>query len=542
MNFETIPRKYVLGAILGLVVILVVITAINPGSLVFRDNTDYDALRQQAADDAKQYEAMLAAVSPDYQASQQLLEKIASEDLVREEVEQSLQTDQRIVVPTIADADLNISDRNDLPTVINYMNQIGSMVQNYNDAVNPKVATVFGNNPDIQAIRDANAQTNSLINNIRGLPVPESAAELHKAELVAYQKYAEFLSTAAGYADGSNSNPWPPVYGQYAVIDNRMDAAKSEFDKLEQRYAYDFSSPAAGNASFLIKTANAQWTVVDIWEKVWEGIKVGLAKSFANFSIQMLDKLVQHIEKNFAIASQLYYSNDLGRFYSVEYMQKFVQDPLDQDIIQKFLPQYFCVNPSAGELKQIFTAKARANQGTDIVIDPNDPNFLTKLARLGGDEKNYAGWWEDYYTTLAAQTQREAEAAASKEVLSPGLKSGRDLANGQIQKTMASIFNVQEAAISNTIALGTNNTDNPVGQIVAGVVEGLVNKFVFTPIGGGQSGGGIGIIAEQDVCLKTPQMKPIAALPGSDYEQTDSELPNVPATNPPGSTPPFNPR
>ena len=98
-------------------------------------------------------------------------------------------------------------------------------------------------------------------------------------------------------------------------------------------------------------------------------------------------------------------------------MKKFVSDPLDQDIIQKFLPQYFCVNPTGGELKQIFTAKAKANQGTDIVIDPNDPQYLQKLARLGGDEKNYTGWWEDYYTSLALQTQAQAEAAATKEVL-----------------------------------------------------------------------------------------------------------------------------
>ncbi len=322
-----------------------------------------------------------------------------------------------------------------------------------------------------------------------------------------------------------------------------MDTSKTELNKLEQRYAYDFSVPNEQNHSLLIKSANAQWIVTDVWQKVWEGIKIGLAKSFAAFSINMLDKLVQHIEKNFAIASQLYYSNDLGRFYSVEYMQKFVQDPLDQDIIQKFLPQYFCVNPTAGELKQIFTAKARANQGTDMVIDPNDPQFLTKLARLGGDERNYSGWWEDYYTTLAAQTQREAETAAAKEVLSPGLKSGRDIVNGQINKTMASIFNVKEAAISNTIGLGTGNADNPVGQIVAGVVEGLVNKFVFTPIGGGSSGGGIGIIAEQNVCLKTPQMKPIAALPGSEYDNPNGELPgDIPLPPAPGTTPPFNPR
>lgn len=542
MNLSEIPRKYLVGFVLVAILVLVTITAINPGSLVFHDTTDYDAQRLAAEEEAKQYEALLASVAPDYDASQQLLKKIASEDVVRKEVETALNTNQKVVVPTVPNSELVFAQRNDMPTVVNYLNEVGSMITNYNETVKPKISTVFDANPDAQAIRDANNQTKALIENIRGLPVPESAAELHKAEIVAYQKYSDFLNTANAYAEGSKSDPWPDVYGQYLVINNRLDVAKSEFTELEQRYAFDFSSQVDSSGLFFLKTAQAQWAVVDIWEKAWELIRVGLAKSFANFAINMLDKLVAHIEKSFAIASQLYYSNDLGRYYSVEYMKKFVEDPLDQDIIQKFLPQYFCVNPSGKELKQIFTAKARANQGSDLVIDPNDPQYLTKLARLGGDEKNYEGWWEDYYTTLAAQTQREAEAAAAKEVLSPGLKSGRDLVNGQINKTMASIFNVQEAAISSTLALGTNNADNPVSQIVAGVVDSLVNKFVFTPIGGGTSGGGIGIIAEQNVCLKTPQMKPVAALPGSDYTQTPSEAPNIPATNPPGSTPTTFPR
>jgi hypothetical protein len=258
----------------------------------------------------------------------------------------------------------------------------------------------------------------------------------------------------------------------------------------------------------------------------------------------MLDKLVAHIEKNFAIASQLYYSQDLGRFYSVEYMKKFVTNPLDQDIIQKFLPQYFCINPSQKELKKIFTAKAAANAGADIVIDPSDPQFIQKLARLGGDEKNYGFWWQEYYMSLAATIQQEASSAATKEVTSNGLKSGRDLATGQINKTMAAIFNTQEAAIAGTINLGTNNTENAIGQIVAGVVESLVNKFVFTPIGGGTSsgGGGIGVIKETNVCLRTPQMKPVTSIPGSVYEAPKGSSTTTPPIVPTTTTPPFNPR
>lgn len=538
MNISNIPRKYLLGTILIAVLVLVTVTAINPGSLIFKDTTDYEAQKKIAEQEAQYYEDLLASVSPDYEASQQLLKKIATEDIVREEVEVAMDVNQKVAVRTIPNSEIKISPRNDAPTVVEYMNAVGSMISNYNDAAESAAANVFDANADVSTIASASNKTGELIANIRGLPVPESAVEFHKSKILAYEKYADFLGVATAYAQGTETNPWPKVYGDYSAINSKLDTARSEFTKLSQKYAFDLSPQVDHSGLAFVKTAQAGWPVIDVWNVAWEGIKIGLASSFANFSIVMLDKLVAHIEKNFAIASQLYYSNELGRYYSVEYMKKFVSDPLDQDIIQKFLPQYFCVSPTKKELNQIFTAKARANQGTDIVLDPNDPQFLTKLARLGGDEKNYANWWEDYYTALAAQTKVEAESAATKEVTSPGNKSGRDIISGQINKTMASIFNVQEAAINNALGLGTSNADNPVSQVVAGVVQSLVNKFVFTPISGGSSSaGGIGVLVERDVCLSNPLIKPVTPLPESEYSGVPSTPPIVPVTPLPGTTP-----
>jgi hypothetical protein len=550
MNIENFPRAYTLGVIILVVAILGTVIAVNPGNLVFKDQTDYDSLRKIAEQEAQAYRDLLASVEPDYVASQQLLEKIATEDIVRQQVIGELNADKPVTIPTIADSEIVVAQRSDRPAMLDYINRLGSMVTNYNDAVMSVAAQTFGDNPDSGAIAGASTQTQTLTQNIRGLPVPVEAKELHKAYITTYDQYGQFLDTAAQNARGENLNPWPQIYGQYAVIDNRLAVASAEYQKLNQKYA--LHEPEAGNkaaselaASFgLLKTAQAQWAVIDVVQRVIDGLKVGMARAFAKFAIVMLDKLVAHIEKNFAIASQLYYSQDLARFYSVEYMKKFVSDPLDQDIIQKFLPQYFCVNPSGRELRDIFTAKAVANQGADIVLDPNDPQFLTKLARLGGDPRNYPNWHEDYYMALAAKTQAEAQAAASKEVLSPGLKSGRDLVNAQISKAMASVFNVQAAAINGTIQLGTSNSDNIISQLVAGVVESLVNKFVFTAIGAGTgSAGGIGVIAESNVCLRTPKIKPVAAIPTTGSESVPTEPSSTPnPIYPVGSTPPFVPR
>lgn len=547
MDFSNTPKGYLLGMIGVMVLILFTVIATNPGTWQFRDTTDYSEQKKQAEAEAKQYQALLDSVQPDYEASQQLLEKIASEEIVRAEIESTLNTNQKLQIPTVPDSEVKLAKTSDRSAVTEYLNNLGALFTNYNTEVKPALDQVYADNADAQVIDKATTRTTSLYENLRGLPVPKDAVTLHKAYLSTYQTYGTFLGTASQYASGANSDPWAKVYGQYAVIDNRLALANTELSKLNNKFALDKvdSNELANNA--FIKTANAQFAVVDVQAAAIYGIKVGLARSFAHFSIAMLDKLVAHIEKNFAIASQLYYSQDLGRFYSVEYMKKFVSDPLDQSIIQKFLPQYFCVNPTAGELKKIFVAKAAENIGTDIVIDPNDPKFLQKLAKLGADEKSYPAWWEEYYLSLAATTQQQAEAAATKEVLSPGLKTGRNLITGEINKTMSSIFNVQEAAINGTLNLGTNNTENAIGQLVASVVESLVNKFVFTPIGGGTSGvkGGIGVLGETNVCLRTPQIKPIAPLPSSTYP-TPENSPATPTSTTPSTpvtgTPPFAPR
>ncbi len=540
MDFSQTPKKYILGLIAVMVIILVTVVSVDPGNLVFRDNTDYDAQRKLAEQDTEQYRQLLASVSPDYEASKQLLEKIATEDIVRTEVETALNVNQKVSIPTIANSELVITPRTDRPAIQDYVSRIASVFTNFNNSTKSAANEIYGEQADSSKIAAAANATKVMTTNLKGMPVPSEAVEMHKAYLVAYGAYGDFFDTSASYSRGEIAEPWPKVYGQYSIIENRLSVAQSEMNRLTSKYALNVPMPEelqdTGNGFSLIKTAHAQWPVIDVQAEIWRGIRFALARSFGKFAITMLDKLVRHIEKSFAIASQLYYSQDLGRFYSVEYMKKFVDDPVEKDIIQKFLPQYFCVNPKAGELKQIFTAKAKNNLGSDIVIDPNDPDFINKLAKLG-DEKNYPNWWEDYYTTMAFKTQSEAEKAATKEVTSPGLKSGRSLVNGEINKTMSSIFNVQQSAIAGTINLGTNNTENPVSQIVAGIVESMVNKFVFTAVGAGPSGGGIGVVGEGNICLRNPKMKPVAPIPSTGKDQVDDNEKGSAATS--TTTPPF---
>lgn len=537
-------NKKIAIAIIGLAVVaLVAINIWEPGQWSFRDSTDYNEQARLAQEELELYQQFLASIEPNYAANQQFLQKVASEDLVRQEVEDTLQTNQRIVVPTLASNQLNISNRTDRDFMVNYFTKTKSMLENYQQEARLEQQPFFAANANAQELSRGQELTNSLIANLRQIEVPRDAVELHKSTMVALDQYGQVFGAAKEYTGNTSSNPWPTVYNKYAVIDNQLAVTNNELEKINRTYALGPDVPLPKFS--LVKTARAQFavTVVTDWQALLlDAVATGFARSFAQFSIQMIDKLVSHIEKNFAIASQLYYSNELGRFYSVEYMKRFVSDPLDQDIITKFIPEYFCVQPDKRQLRDIFVAKARENVGNDLVINPADPDFLTKLARLGGDERNYPLWWEGYYESLAAQTKAEADAAAAKEVLSPGIKTGRDIINGQVTKTISSIMGVQESALKSTMELGSSNAQNIASQLVAGVVQNLVNKFIFTPLSGGSTSGpgGIGIIAEQNVCLAVPQIKPVVPVSGTNYEAPTS--PNVPPTMSSGATSPIEPR
>ena len=533
---ENIKQKYVFWGTLGLIVILAAVTLSNPVNFLYKDQTNYDLLRQQAEDQQQQYQKLLDSVQPDYAASRQFLKKIATEDLVSQEVKQALDPSQKIVVPDIPDSQLKILPRGTALDAKKYFIDLAANLSSYSNSLKTASATVFSQDQKPGDAAHAAQITNNLVVKLKQAPVTKDAVAFHKAQIQAFQNYSDVFQIAEDNSLAADDPAWKKIYKDYAIINSQVDLLNTEFLKLSSKYKLsELVVPMAGGqeaSSFFAKSAQAQLstvTVEDLPARIREAIKIGLARAFAKFSIQMLDKVVAQIQKNFTIASQLYYSQELGRYYSIEYLKKFVQDPLDQKVIENFLPEYFCIPKNKDELKQIFTAKAKqylAGQGA-AVLDVNDPTFWQKLDVYGAPEvANSETWYNSYYDELANHTQALADAAASKEVLSPGVKTGRSILQNQIDKTAASIFGVQQAAIEGTINLGINNTENVVSQIVAGVIENLVNKYVFTAIGSGQ-GGSIGVLQEQNVCLRTPKINPIVPL-----GQTTYETPPAPTNTP----------
>jgi hypothetical protein len=238
--------------------------------------------------------------------------------------------------------------------------------------------------------------------------------------------------------------------------------------------------------------------ISDIPNSILEGIKVGLASAFTRFASNYLANMLSKLEENYKIANYLYYSDALvSGQYLQDYMSKYVPNATDQKMLLAFIPQFSCGNNTdvTAKLKQL----SRDYVGYDpATLDPSDPQYNQKLARLGNFLASPSGW-QAHYQDLASQAESAAQQAAQNEINSPGLKAPRDNA-GQIVASVTSLAQSEAASLISSLALGTQNPDSVVGQLASSLTYAFVNKFVFKGA----------VFREQATCLSSVQLQPVA--------------------------------
>jgi len=280
----------------------------------------------------------------------------------------------------------------------------------------------------------------------------------------------------------------------------------------------------------LIKEAHALFgvgdvsiTVGDIPRIIKEAVEEGLTTSFANFMGSMLNKLIAKIESNYLIANFLYYTDALvAGQYTDDYLEKYVQDGLDRQIIKRFIPQFSC-GAGTADLAPFFQAKAQEYLGFDIEsLRPSDPQFYEKLNRIG-DPLSFASSWEKYYESIAEQAQSEAEKAADRELTSPGLKTPRDTVNSAIAISINNITSASQASLNAIMNLGISNAKSFISGFVSQLTQNLLNKFVFKGVIA--NGGALGVLKEQSTCLAAAQLSPVLPVEAIQYV-----APNQPPT------------
>lgn len=555
--------KYKLGLIGGLIVILLAVTALSWKNYDFRDLTDYEAQKKQSELERQEYQKILDSINVTPEQSEVALKKIATEDIVRDDVTTALQINQKITAPDIKDSELVFTPRGDRQAVVDYFVNTAPKLQNYNAATAVANQTVFTQLQDNTSVAFAAEETRKLATTLRQTPVPQELRDYHKAKITTYEQYADFLDSAQQYgaalgatpplAPRGQQGPWPRVYKDYIVINNQSAVIQSEAQRLDQKFGLSkelihlaaVEVPAEQKALAvrlgLVKEAEAIFgfgdltiTMGDIPRLIIYGVEQGLAQAFTTFLVGAVDNLVAKIDKYFNITSQLYYSQELGKLYSKEYWKKFNVSVAEQNLIKHFLPQYFCpTSPTElGRLKQVFAAKSKQLLNYDIATVPfESSDYYLALAELGdAAQTNPDLYWSDRYASAAGAVGSAAADAVSKEVNSPGLKaarrgqgegSARDLIADGIEKTVNKILHVEAGSVNSVLNLGTSKADSLVATIVSGIFQELTTKFIFTGLSlatGGRSS--LSVVNEQPFCLSSAQYKPVIGSQLTEEEET----------------------
>lgn len=496
-------KQYFFTAITAIIILLIVSFWHHP-DFVYHDTTNYN---QKPTFDYNQY---LASINVDPKASQQLFESVVSEQDVQNQVDQELETNRPIVPPPVDKNLIHLTSASGADSLVGYFSKAAGLIINFDDQASSTATTLFGPGQQDVSVNAAIAANQSLVNNLYQLEVPKEVLQFHQASLEVYLAYLSTLQKALDYSQSGATSTWPAVYNNYAVINSNMAIVREQVDRLSQKYNLAavplIKTTAKRNPWYQPQTAQAIFGIGDgaivlgnIPDDIMQAVQQGLSSAFAKFATTFLNNLITAIEKNYKIANFLYYTDALVQGeYVNDYLSKYVASPLDRAMVTNFIPQFTC--GQAKDVKKILQAKADQYLGFDpATVSPQDPNYYTKMAKIG-DFMSSPDGWEVYYDSVAASAQTAAQQAANQELLSSGLKSPRDAMGQEIAQSLTSISGSMQAAFNAQLNLGIANAKETVGAIVSNITYSLFNNFVFK---------GAVVYKEQGSCVPVPQLQPV---------------------------------
>lgn len=522
---ETKEQKQILSTCFALIVILVLVSSCSRGGFRFVDTEDYTKKDANVLQ-SKEYLAYINSIQTDSKASQQLFTEVLSEDEIRSEIQNELQTNQKISMAVVSPYDLIVTKAQGKEAVTAYLlDSVGPMV-----AFNNKTLDLQKSLFEQTSIADAlSSEFEPLEKKLKQVLVPQEAIGLHTALLASLSSYGDLLKTAKN-AEKDGSNVWPNVYKDYAAINLSSQVYNKEFSKLESKYKLaslgeihiafsetDSSWHLIPQAQAVLGFGDVTVTVGDIPRIIMDAVKEGLVASFSKFMAVMMEKIITKIEQNYMIANFLYYSDALitGQ-YTDDYLSKYVTSQVDRQIIKKFIPQFSC-GQQPQNLQPFFKAKSEEYLGFDPShVSPQDPEYFTKMARVGNFLASPQGW-KDHYEELAVEAQAESEKAINRELSSSGLKTPRDTIKSAISSSISNIVSAQRASFNAILQLGISNADSFISQFVAVVTENLVNKFIFRGALTNNNSS-IGVLKEQSTCLAAAQFQLVVPAVSTNYQ------------------------
>ena len=494
---ETKEQKQIFAGSIVLIIILGAISLSGHPNFQYRDNTDYQALQQKNQKEQAANNAFLAVLGTTAQAQQAALEQILPKEQLQAAVEQALDANQKITIPVIADSQIKISKTSTKTAMQSYLDQSAPLFKKLQTEANSSAADIFNPGGDVTKINSLAASATADIAAMKKIVVPQDAAGFHKQLIVGLMAYSDLMALSKTYMTGQNQNPWPATYKNYQIITSVLAAGNTEFNQLNSKYKLtDAGDKSLAKGNWLVPKASAQLATIDIWQKAQQILQQAAATSISQFMLNFLGKLANKIESSYKISNFLYYTDALvSGEYVDDYLNKYVSDPLDREMAKNFIPEVTC--GKGKDLNQAFTAKANQYLGFDpTTLDPNDPDYYQKLAKVGNYMSSAQGW-KQYYQGLAAQAEAKAQEAASNEINSPGQKAGRDTLGGIVTPSQVS-SDVLKSVFERYMQEGNSNSVfSTTQQITSQIASQFLNSFALKGV----------TLLEQKACIAVPQLQ-----------------------------------
>lgn len=532
---ETKEQKQYFGIVVVLIISLIGVSVWNRTSFTFTDKKNYTNENNEV-EAARKYLAYVNNLPIDKTASKDLFQTIITDQEIKQEVVMALESDKPVNMPVVDYSSFKIQQVSDKSAMEKYLSDTVSKTLDFNSQATQIQTALFTG--DQNSLEKAKTLYNNYRQELLAVVVPKEAQNLHENLVLTMESYGKLLNTSQNYDAGDytkNDEIWPEVYQNYSVINNAAKNYAEGLTKLTTKYQIaeiniplNIANSSLPTKNPFIKTTHAflgigdvTVTVGDIPRIIMDAIKEGLRSAFVSFMGTMLNKLIAKIESNYMIANFLYYSDALvAGQYTDDYLNKYVSEHADRQIIKRFIPQLSCGKNTA-DLRPVFEAKAKDYLGfVPENISPNDPDYYSKMAKVGDFMASPTGW-QVYYQDIADEAEAEAEKNADRELTSSGLKAARDQLKSGLAKSVSSLVSAQRASFTSLLQLGAQNAEGIISGFVSQLTQTLINNFVFKGVTGGPASG-VGVLKEQATCVAVAQIQPILALDQTEYIQPPS--------------------
>lgn len=523
-------QKLIIGVSALAVIVLVTTTVWSNPEFGYQQPTPE---QQQAYKDAQEktlvaYRQYLADLKVDPVASREILAEVVDEKALALEVKTELGASRPALQPKVDASRFAVTNDTSLEAVSKYATAALDTMSSYYVNASGGFNAVYAEDADPTVTAAAVQNADTTLNTLYALQVPKNAVGLQSAMIGAVAIQKKTLDNADAVARGvaARGNQWSDTYPAFVAAQNQVALIDREIQGLTKTYGVipRYSDLlAAKKQNPFIKSAQAQFTVsiaIDLPRLAEQFLRNALGSIALNFANKKIAEFVQKLESNYLVANFLYYGDAVAGKYVNSWLEKYVPDEKDQQMIQAFIPQFNCKKTNQEQIKTALRAKSLEYLGFDptVPLDPADPKFYDKVLAAGHLRADPDGY-KIYYDALSKAALTNAETSKAAELLSPsGKKSPLDANGAKAIKTSTEYISKKIEAGLNSLfnILPSNATTGGPGfsNFLTNILLSMINQLIVK---------GAVTLKEQPTCIQVPVVNPI--VPG-DFTPSKQQVTN----------------